>query len=327
MKIIAAENPDFLNDYIRYLKIVKNLSPRTVWEYYSDIRMFFRFMLASKTDTYREEPLNSIPAAAFTKEMLQSVTLNDIYEFSFYLADERGNKEKARARKIAALRNFFKYSVNYLQLLKTSPAANLEMPAIKKSLPVHLTLSESRKLLSATAAMDTAFLTRDYCIMVLLLNCGMRLSELIGLNQSSINLAERRMKLLGKGNKERMVYLNDACVAAIKDYLNVRGESSSERHALFLSQRGTRISKRRVQQIVETALQKAALNGQGFSPHKLRHTAATLMYQHGGADTLVLKEILGHKSITTTEIYTHVSNKKLLDAAMNSPLANVKKEE
>jgi len=155
----------------------------------------------------------------------------------------------------------------------------------------------------------------------------MRLSELVGLNISSIDFTEKRMRLLGKGNKERIIYINNACVEALEEYLAVRPDIIGEPNALFISKFGKRISKRRVQQIVEDALRDANLDGMGYSTHKLRHTAATLMYQHGGADTLVLKEILGHKSIMTTEIYTHISNKNLYDAAANSPLANIMKEE
>jgi len=322
MKITKTENPDFLNEYILYLKVVKNYSQRTIDEYYMDIRLFLRYILTTCGAVCAEVPIEEILIKEFSVSQLEKITLRDIYEYAFYLADERGMLEKARARKMSALRSFFKYLTNNLQILKVNPAANIEMPSIKKAIPKYLSLDESLKLLSAV---DSDAPERDYCIIVLFLNCGMRLSELVGLNINSIDFAERRMRLLGKGNKERIIYISDACADALHEYLAVRPDVPTEPHALFLSKFKRRISSRRVQQIVTRTLSNAELDGLGYSAHKLRHTAATLMYQHGGVDTLVLKEILGHKSITTTEIYTHISNQNLYDAAMNSPLAGVKR--
>jgi site-specific recombinase XerD len=250
--------------------------------------------------------------------------LHDFYEYIFYLADERDNNEKSRARKTSSLKSFFNYLTNNVHLLETNPIANIEMPTQKKSIPKFLSLEESLKLLSS---IDSNNYKRDYCIITLFLNCGMRLSELVGINKNDIDFTEKRLRLLGKGNKERIVYLNNACIDSLKEYLNSRENPPSEPQALFLSKFNKRISKRRVQQIVENALKNANLDGLGYSTHKLRHTAATLMYQHGNVDTLVLKEILGHESISTTEIYTHISNRDLQKATESSPLANIKKSD
>ena len=206
--------------------------------------------------------------------------------------------------------------------INNDPTVNLELPTIKKSLPKYLTLEQSEKLLDSASNSGKESL-RDYCIITLFLNCGMRLSELVGLNINDINFNESKMKLLGKGNKERYIYFNNACKIALAEYLNSRENSINDPDAVFLSRKNKRISKRRVEQIVNESIKKIGLSGQGYSVHKLRHTAATLMYQHGNVDTLTLKEILGHKSIATTEIYTHLSNEILKNAADNSPLANI----
>lgn len=324
MKIDKSENPDFLNDYILYLRIVKNCSQRTVDEYYADIRLFLKYIRVMKDDSYSQESIATVSISELNISLLKGLTLHDIYEYEFYLADERDNNERSRARKTSALKSFFNYLTNNVHLLENNPTINIEMPSHKKSIPKFLSLEESLKMLSSINSDNPI---RDYCIITLFLNCGMRLSELVGINKNDIDFTEKRIKLLGKGNKERIIYLNDACIDSIKEYVNSRENPPNEPHALFLSRLKKRISKRRVQQIVENTLKSADLDGLGYSTHKLRHTAATLMYQHGNVDTLVLKEILGHESIVTTEIYTHISNKDLQKATDSSPLANIKKSD
>jgi len=324
LNIDKSENPDFLNDYILYLRVVKNCSQRTVNEYYSDIRLFLKYIRIMKDLNYSHETIYNVSIKDFNITLLKDLTLHDFYEYIFYLADERDNNEKSRARKTSSLKSFFNYLTNNVHLLETNPIANIEMPTQKKSIPKFLSLEESLKLLSS---IDSNNYKRDYCIITLFLNCGMRLSELVGINKNDIDFTEKRLRLLGKGNKERIVYLNNACIDSLKEYLNSRENPPSEPQALFLSKFNKRISKRRVQQIVENALKNANLDGLGYSTHKLRHTAATLMYQHGNVDTLVLKEILGHESISTTEIYTHISNRDLQKATESSPLANIKKSD
>lgn len=205
-------------------------------------------------------------------------------------------------------------------LIEENPTKNLETPKKKKSLPKHLTLEESMKFLVTIGGVHK---DRDFCIMTIFLNCGLRLSELCGLNFKDIS--ENSIRVVGKGNKERIVYLNEACVNALNAYLKVRSNGEvKDKNALFISRLKTRISPKTVQWIVKSNLEKAGLAGKGLSTHKLRHTAATLMYQHGGVDIRVLQEILGHESLSTTEIYTHISSTQLENAAKKSPLAGFK---
>lgn len=318
MTINKSECPDFLNDYIFYLRIVKGRSETTVNEYYINIRLFLRYILMMKKNL--DIPIEAIKINEFPKEMLKEISLKDIYDFEFYLAEERGNKNAARARKAAALRSFFTYLTKRANILETNPIVDLEMPSVKKALPKFLTLEESLRLLSSESFENPE---RDYCIITLFLNCGMRLNELVSINLEDIDFEEKRLLLKGKGNKQRMIYINDSCVEAINAYIRSRKNPPEEPHALFLSRKKRRISRRRVEQIVEKVLNDTGLGNRGISPHKLRHTAATLMYQHGGTDTLVLKEILGHASISTTEIYTHLSDDQKKNAADTNPLSKV----
>ena len=319
MKTNNRENPEFLNDYLMHIKLTQLLSDRTVQEYYLDIRMFLKYIYNMKIDTDNNE-LSETDIRSFPISELSKITVSDIYNFIFYISDERQNKERARYRKASAIRSFFKYLHKTANIIKSNPAADLEIPSPKAALPKFLTLEESTKLLSASDNTDSK---RDYCIITLFLNCGIRLSELIGINITDIDFSENRMKVLGKGNKERMIYLNKACISALNDYIPLRNEKvDASEKALFISKQKKRISKRRVQQIVENTISVAELDGKGITTHKLRHTAATLMYQYGQTDILTLKEVLGHSSISTTEIYTHLSNEIVRDAFEGNPLAN-----
>lgn len=321
MEIDRIQCPDFFLDYILYITVTKSLSKRTIQEYYLDIRLFLKYLRMMKDPTYQNEnDLQQIPIRDMSIQLLDQVRLQDLYNYLYYVTEERENHDRSRGRKVSALRSFFGYLCYHQNSISQDPTERLELPSPKKSLPRYLTLEQSQKLLQSV---DTTYPERDYCILTLFLNCGIRLSELVGLNMTDINFSEAKMRVLGKGNKERMVYLNDACMTALKNYLAVRDlpENSPEK-AVFLSKRHTRISKRRVQQIVENALAKAELDGQGYSTHKLRHTAATLMYQYGHVDALTLKEVLGHASTSTTEIYTHLSNQILKNATDSSPLAH-----
>lgn len=235
----------------------------------------------------------------------------------------RANSAASRARKLSSLRGFFKYMVQKTHQLEINPCENIELPQNKKRLPKYLTLEQCMELLSN---IDSKFASRDYCIVMLFLNCGMRLSELVGIDIKDIR--GDTLRIIGKGNKERTVYLNSGCLTAIDDYLKERNAiiSPAIEPALFISAtRKTRLTARGVQQIIEKALKSAGLDGMGFSTHKLRHTAATLMHRSGGADMLALKEILGHEHVSTTEIYTHLSDEALMKAAKSSPLSSFKK--
>ena len=312
--------PYELSEYLMYLETIRNLSPRTVDGYYIDMRTFFRFFKRHRGMVSRDIDFHEIKISDITLDDIASITTADIYEYLYFVLQEYGNNPNTRARKLSSLRSFFKYMTVKSNKLKTDPVKNIEVPSTRKGVPKFLTLEESRDLLKTPQGENQL---RDYCILTLFLNCGMRLSELVGINNSDVR--GDQLRLLGKGNKERFVFLNDACLKAIKAYCDERDKhtySKKDKNAMFLSSRGTRITPRRVEQIVNECLESAGLAGRGFSAHKLRHTAATLMYRYGEADMLALKEILGHEHVSTTEIYTHISDKQLKKVAESNPLAD-----
>lgn len=315
--------PPVIRDFLTYSEVIKGKSAKSVEEYYFDLQTFFRYILLIRGKVDRETDFENIDIACVDAELIKTVTISDLYSFIVFCKEERGNSAATRARKTSTLRIFFKYLSSQIHLLENNPAELLESPKVKSALPKHLTLENSLELL---LAVDGPNKERDYCILTLFLNCGMRLSELCGLNLSDIR-SDGTLRLLGKGNKERIVYINDACSDAIKAYLAVRpndGINYNDRNALFISRNKRRISNKTVQHIVKTYLEKAGLGGQGFSTHKLRHTAATLMYQHGNVDIRVLKDILGHSNLGTTQIYTHISDSQIKNAIDSNPLSNVK---
>lgn len=307
--------------YLNYLEGVKSKSELTVLEYASDLRLFFRFLKRSKGLCDKNTPIDEIGISDLTDEQINSVTLTDAYAFLTYCRKERNNDNNARARKVVSIKRFYRYlEVN--GVIEKSPVMHLESPQTRRALPKYLTLEQSLKLLDAV---DGKTKERDYCILTLFLNCGLRLSELVSINISDIK-DNNTLTVLGKGNKERTIYLNNACVSAIEQYMRVRPvDGVIDRDALFITSRKTRVSRRTVQNLVEQALEKSDLAGMGFSTHKLRHTAATLMYQYGNVDPLQLKEILGHENLATTEIYTHVHDEQLKSAVDSNPLNNISK--
>lgn len=337
--------PQLLKDYIVYLQLVKNRSELTVLNYYTDLRSFFRyFKIRNHRASDDPADFQKIDISDITEADIKSVDLMMAQDFLIFTKNEKDNHPKARYRKGVALRQFFKYLTNNKGLFEVNPLANLELPTPKQALPKYLTLDESIEMLTN---INTPSQKRDYCIITFFLNCGLRLSELVGINISDIRKTRDSsgnevytLKVLGKGNKERIVYLNEACVNAYNDYLNLSEIDNEKRaaagnrcmtaktDALFLSRRNTRISNRRVQQIVEDCLKSCGLDNRGLSVHKLRHTAATLMYQNG-VDVRVLKEILGHENLNTTQIYTHISNEQMENAMSKNPLADLstKKED
>ena len=315
-----SDAPAYLRDFLFYMLTIRGRSPKTVNAYYVDLRTFLRYIRMVKESGYTNTEFTEIPTQDIGIDVIQRITLSDIYEFLNFTLSERQNNAKTRSRKVSSLRSFYKYLTTKAGLLEENIVKDLEVPTAKKAMPKYLTLEESMELM---ANVDTSFSQRDYCIIALFLNCGMRLSELVGINLQDIR--GNTVKLLGKGNKERIVYLNESCIFALEQYVSVRkSPPGPDRNALFLSSRGQRLTPRRVQQIVNECLRAAGLDGKGYSPHKLRHTAATLMYQHGNVDIRVLKEILGHANLATTEIYTHVSNKQIENAATSSPLSKIK---
>ncbi|MDE6762070.1 MAG: tyrosine-type recombinase/integrase [Oscillospiraceae bacterium] len=322
-KINPKECPRYLNEFFTFQRVVKIKSERTLESYYIDLRIFLRYVKLTKGEIRPDTPMRDITISDIPIEWVRDFSKLDILNYLSYVATDRGNTAKTRHRKLASLKVFYKCLYRDLNLIPSDPTKDIDYPKMHEHLPKFLTLNDSIKLLENMNKEDPYYY-RDYCIITLFLNCGMRLSELVGLNLQDVNLDERTMRLLGKGDKERIIHINDACADSIVQYVSEREKSSVEPDALFLSKRGTRITNRRVQQIVDNALRDSNLDNQGYSTHKLRHTAATLMYQHGNVDTLILKEILGHKSISTTEIYTHISNESVKEAMDASPLANIR---
>ncbi len=313
--------PESVKNFLSYQTAVKNKSELTVLEYASDLRTLFRWMLREKDKSTTRKDLNEYDISVIDADFIRSITLGDLYAFLAFCQRELNNNAKTRARKASTLRSFFKFLKAHA-VIDENPAENLDSPSVKKSLPKYLTLDESINLLDA---IDGEFFERDYCIITFFLNCGLRLSELVSLNLNSIR-SDGSVKILGKGNKERIVYLNSACTDALNKYLQVRPTHGvHEREALFISRQKNRISRRTVQYIVKKFLEKAGIDDQGYSVHKLRHTSATLMYQHGNVDVMLLKELLGHESLSTTQIYTHVANEQVKAAVSANPLADLKK--
>lgn len=312
--------PLFLSDYLTYLDVIRGKAKRTVNEYYEDICLFLRW-LHCKNLKRPEADCGEIDISEITVSEMESVTVTVLYDYIKYLRDFRGNTPRSVSRRLSAVRSLFKYLTKTKGMLKTDPCQNLELPAVKKALPRFLTLEESQRMLQSAEETPSNDTLRDYCIVTLFLNCGFRLAELVGMNVGDVDFYDRKIRVLGKGSKERIVYLNDACLSALHDYISSRNNPPEEPNALFLSRNHRRISRRRVQQIIEKTLMAAGLGGRGLSTHKLRHTAATLMYQHGHVDTLTLRDILGHQSIATTEIYTHLSSEQRQNAIDSNPLA------
>lgn len=320
--------PPILREFLSYHETIKAQSPKTISEYYLDLRMFFRFMKLMKLEMPYATPLESISIKDIDLDFIQSITVHDIYDFLSYLANDRPLDEKqkglgigsaARARKLSAIKSFFKYLTTRTKQLEENPVQDLEYPKIRKSLPRYLTLEESQRLLHAVQGPNAK---RDFAILMIFLNCGIRRSELVNLNLTDVY--EDRIRVVGKGNKERIVYMGSSCKHAIDQYLIERSNIElSDNRALFGSRENNRISVSAVHRLVKKHLLAAGLDASQFSAHKLRHTAATLMLS-GGVDVKTLQEVLGHEHLNTTEIYTHIENTELKLAAEANPLSKIK---
>lgn len=313
--------PAYVVDFLNYNSVIKNRSELTVREYANDLLTFLRFIKISRGFVTSDTPFEDIYVKDIPIDVISSITLNDAYMFLVYCKDYRNNNERTRARKTTTLRIFYKYLTVQKRVIDENPLQELDSPKIKKTLPKYLTLEESIKLLNSV---EGKFKERDYCIITLFLNCGMRLSELCSLNLSDIR-SNNTLVVTGKGNKERTIYLNDACIDSINAYLPFRPvDGVKDKNALFISRQKCRLNQRSVQLIISKALEKAGLSDRNLSTHKLRHTAATLMYQHGDVDVLAIKEILGHESLSTTQIYTHIVDEQLKQASSANPLSGIK---
>lgn len=324
--------PQILRDFLSYHETIKAHSQKTVDEYFLDLRNFFRYMKQIRDPDLRDTPWEEISILDVDADFVRSITLTDIYGYLTYLSRDRAQQPNSdrtdyglsattRARKIATLRSFFNYLTTKAHLLEDNPVKDLDSPKLQKTLPKYLTLDESLSLLESV---DGSFKERDYCILTLFLNCGLRISELIGLNLSDIQ--GDALRVLGKGNKVRIVYLNDACKDALEHHLAVRHPIvGRDQNALFLSSRDQRISRSSVHALVKKHLRHAGLDSTQYSSHKLRHTAATLMIQ-SGVDVRAIQEVLGHEHLNTTEIYTHIDSETLRIAAQANPLGRVKRK-
>ena len=314
------EAPPILRDFLVYHETIQGHSRRTVDEYYLDLRNFFRFLKQSKGLAAKDVPLNGISIDDVDLALVKDISLTDIYSYMSYLSQERGLNNTSRARKVATIRSFYKYLTNKAKLLDVNPVQDLDPPRQKKTLPKYLNLEESLDLLDSVDGKNSS---RDYCILTLFLNCGLRISELVSLNKTDVR--DGQLRVLGKGNKERMLYLNDACQKALSDWLTERDALTlADQNALFVTlQNRRRISKAAVHKLVKKHLTAAGLDSTQYSSHKLRHTAATLMLQNG-VDVRTLQEVLGHDHLNTTQIYTHVDSDNLRAAAKANPLSGAK---
>ena len=321
--------PQVLRDFLIYHETIKGQSPLTIQEYYLDLRMFLRFIKLMRNDMPIHTVLDDIPIQDVDLQLIGSVTTADVFDFLSYLANDRvrdpdskapeyGISPASRARKLSALKSFYKYLTTRTKQLQENPVADLEYPKLRKSLPKYLTLEQSSALLKAVSGQNQA---RDYAILMVFLNCGIRRSELVGLNMTDIY--EDRLRVVGKGNKERFVYFGAACRKALDAYLPIRqNQVLTDNRALFGSRNGNRISTDAVHALVKKAFLKAGLDATQFSAHKLRHTAATMMLS-GGVDVKTVQEVLGHENLNTTQIYTHIENTELKIAAEANPISKL----
>ena len=321
--------PPLVREFASYKAVIQNSSEKTISEYLLDLRTFFRFLEARVLGISPEsEEFDNIEIQHIELNYIKNITTEDIYEFLMYADSIRGNMWAAKARKLSAIKGFFKYLHIKRMMIDENPAANIEAPKKKQTLPKFLSIDESLSLLEAVKNdHESKSRIRDFAIITLFLNCGMRVSELVRIDINDVDREFRSMTVTGKGNKQRIIYLNSACRDALKDYYD---ERMGQRHvsaispALFLSNREQRISVKTVQWLVYKYLDMAGLESKHYSVHKLRHTAATLMYQSGNVDVRVLKDILGHEQLNTTQIYTHVSSKSMEQAMESNPLSSQK---
>ncbi|AQM61343.1 tyrosine recombinase XerC [Clostridium baratii] len=316
--------PSIVIDFLNYLETIKGKSQNTIDAYKIDLTMFFRFLKLYRGNLENEKcEFEDIDISDIKQDFVKNIKLSELYAFMSFLEKYRNNSSYARARKVATLKSFFKFLQNKVKIIDENPTLELESPKINKRHPIYLNLNESIQLLKSMDKNNKNYY-RDYCIITFFLNCGMRLSELCNIKLDKIT--GDTLTIIGKGNKERTVYLNEACLKALNDYMKVRDTSKSNTESakyLFLSNRGNPINKRTVEIMVKNYTKNAGLKDEKYTPHKLRHTAATLMYKHGDVDIRSLQSILGHENISTTQIYTHVDDETLREAVKSNPLAKI----
>ncbi|MBQ9941168.1 MAG: tyrosine recombinase XerC [Clostridia bacterium] len=312
-----------IDNYISYALNVQGRSKLTCEKYRNDLENFFIFLLKKKKGLQDDSEVDLNWADT---EFVKSIRSSDIYDYLLHDAVEKENMPATRARHLSSIKSFFKFLTNKEKIIEDNPARNIDAPNVKNKLPKYLSLDESILLLDTIRNSQEKYKVRDYAIITLFLNCGMRLSELVNINFADIESDKSKLKVTGKGSKERIVYLNDACRSALDEYLKIRlTEPSKDKNALFVSRNSRRVSNSTVQKMLEKYFKLSGLSQRGYSVHKLRHTAATLMYSTGKVDIRVLKDILGHEQLNTTQIYTHISDKNMQDAVNSNPLSNIKK--
>ncbi|MBC7087298.1 MAG: tyrosine recombinase XerC [Tissierellales bacterium] len=319
------KNPVILDDYLNYMETIKGTSPNTVKEYFYDLRVFFKFLKIRYNlieNNVENIEFEDIDISNIDIDIIKKVNIQDLYAFMSFLDKQKENSNSTRSRKVASLRSFFKYLADKVNLIEKNPAAQLEFPKTDSRHPIYLTLDQSLNLLNTVTKNNNDFFRkRDFCIITLFLNCGLRLSELANIDIDSFN-GKDTLTVIGKGNKERTVFLNESCINSIQEYLQVRPIVTNEK-ALFLSKRKKRMSNRAIQHMIDKYLLDSGLDPSIYSTHKLRHTAATLMYKYGNVDILALQEILGHESVSTTQIYTHIDDERLRKAVNSNPLGKI----
>jgi len=308
--------PSELKDFLTYLEVIKGKSKNTVTAYYYDLRLFYKYIIIKNSKDLSIEKINEIDIDDFNFEYIKKIRLTDLYDYINYVNQYRSNSSNARARKVSSLKTYFKYLTNKAELLDIDPTVELDAPKTSKKLPKYLDLDSSVQLLKTAEKINP----RDFCILTILLNCGLRVSELVGINNTDIR--GDSLRVTGKGDKERQVFLNKACLDAINEYKKVRPvPKQTNQNAFFLNRQNQRIGVRSIQMIVKKYLMLSGLDYTQYSTHKLRHTAATLMYKYGNVDILALQKILGHTNLSTTQIYTHTDDKHIKEAMEKNPLS------
>lgn len=319
------EIPIILEDYLNYMETIKGTSPNTIKEYFFDLRTFLKFLKIRYKLVSDEADFKDIYIEDIDINFIKRVNIQDLHSYISYVDKKRNNGNLTKSRKVASLRSFFNYLHSKVNLLDINPALQLESPKTNSRLPVYLSLEQSHNLLDeALANKNEEYAKRDYAIIMIFLNCGLRLSELTSIDIDKIR-DDDTLTVIGKGNKERTIFLNKACIEAINDYLKIRPKNPKDKKALFISKQKNRLSNRGIQHMIDKYLDRIGLDTSVYSTHKLRHTAATLMYKYGNVDIRALQEILGHESVATTQIYTHIDDERLRDAVKSNPLSKRKK--
>lgn len=322
-----SEFPDSVINFLNYLQNIKNASINTIEAYKKDLRVFLRFMVFYKDKDLQKQleekkiKFDDVDISKIDRYFLDTIKLRDLYAFMSFIEKHRKNGVYSRSRKVATLKSYFKYLYNKEKIINENPAEELESPKIQKRHPIYLTLDQSKFLLNSINR-NNKFYERDYCILILFLNCGMRVSELCSIRLSRIT--DDTLTIVGKGDKERTIYLNKACLKAIHNYMEVRDDSKvkeEEKDFLFISSKNRPISVRAVEMMVKKHIKNAKYINEKCTPHKLRHTAATLIYKYGTKDILSLQDILGHESVATTQLYTHIDDDSLRQVIKSNPLS------